>query len=152
MYSHARYQAHKYTLHNSAVDLTGSPADILAIPCIWPAVRFLYLGLIAQAAFPAAVTMTTVPVVSLDKVQVSDGERVQMGTVSPDYSQADNVVKQTDLNSNASDIHAIGDWPTALVGDEIILEHKTAGVGGTQSAKLFYIFQEIETEDADANV
>lgn len=149
MYSNPRYQAHKHQIHNSAVDLTGSAADILAIPCVWPAVRFLYLGLVAQAAFGNSSTMTTKPVVSLDKIALATGTRTELGTVSPDYSQADNVVKQTDLNANASDIHLPGDWPTAVQGDEIILEHKTAGVGGTQSAKLFYIFQEIEVEDAD---
>lgn len=143
MYSHARYQARSFFLHNTAVNLAGTAGDVVEFPVFHPKIEIIEIGLIAQAAFPNASTMTTRPVVSVDKLE-PDATRTELGTVTPDYELVDNGVVSKDLNVNADDIHTPAEYPTAVQGDVIVLEHKTQGVGGTQSAKIYMIFREVE--------
>ena len=140
----ARYQIRHRFLHNTAVDLTGGAADVVEIPVVDPKIEVIGLGLIAQANFPDAATMTMLPVVAVDKVAIADGTRTELGTISPDYEQPDNSVLFLDLDPHKDDNATPAAYPTAVMGDVIVIEHKTAGVGGTQSAKMQLFYRELQ--------
>lgn len=146
MWADARYQTRHVFVHNTAVTLTGGAADVVQVPVVHDKIEILAVGLVGTAAFPGSGTMTTKPVVSLDKIPVDASGRVELGTVTPDYSALIYTAKETSLDAGASNTPIAGpaNYPTAVKGDQLVLEHKTQGVGGTQTAKLYFIYREVE--------
>lgn len=159
-FADARYGARHvfYDMFGSAHDLTGS-GDLKVFRNPFPKIQVEKFGLAAAAAFSNSATMTTRPVLGLDKTLASDGTRAEItnGTATtsasytrllPAYSQAANAVSVVDLNvNNAEDPVGgpqTGGYPTAVEGDLLTAKIITSGVGGTQSARVYVIFREIE--------
>lgn len=141
----ADFQIVRRFTHNSVVDLTGATADIVEFPVLEGKIQILGVDLIATDAFPNSVTMTTRPEVSVDRVNIADATRDELGFVIPDYSQAHNEILDISFNPYADDIHTPAEFPTAVRGDVIVLEHKVQGIGGTQKAKFSIAYRELQS-------
>lgn len=141
----------------SAQDLTGS-GDLKVFRVLHPKIQVIKFGLVAASAFGNSGTMTTVPVLKLDKTLAADGSRAEITNatattsvaatrLSPAYSQLANAAAEVDLNLNNVADPVTGPesgYPTALQGDLLTAAIVTSGVGGTQSARLYVIYREIE--------
>lgn len=154
-WSEGRYQTRQVFLHNTAVDLTGSAADIVAVPVVLPQIELRSFGLSYAAA---SASVTTAAKVSIDRLKVNAawgagvGTREELGVYTTvlsavaDAAQYD--VVETSLDANAADQFAGASFPVAYKGDIIFLEHKQQG-NGTQSAKPFYKWRELDGNKAE---
>lgn len=150
-WSEGRFQTRQTMLNNSATDLTGAAADIDTRPVVLPKMQLRTLGMSHTAA---SATVTTAAVISLDRINVNPiwdtltpsqpvGTRVELGTVTAEAAATQYAMNEASLDPNAADNLTEAAFPEAYYGDIIILEHKTQG-DGTQAAKLFYKYRELE--------
>lgn len=156
-WSEGRYHTRHHFLYDTAVDLTGATGDKATFRVLHDKIQILEFGILANAAFPNEATMTTLPVLALDKVVADTAVRSEITLaaatadhpitrVSPDYEQLENVAAYTDLDSYQTANPIIGPptYPTAVKGDLLVVELMTSGVGGTQSARFYVKYREIE--------
>lgn len=151
-FSDAKYQQVHVLVNNTATTLTAGTGAALTWPCPLPKIRILKFGMVPTAAFPNSGTMTTRPVVQLEKTTVAGSNAIlnSLATITPNYSQANRTVQEVDLNTNTASagvntpIAGPGAYPTAVQGDDIIINQTVQGVGGTQTAKFYFVYQEME--------
>lgn len=148
----ARYQARQVIVNNTATNLTSGTGAILTWPCPYGKIKIEKFGMVPTAAFAVSATMTTRPVVQLEKTTVAGSNAIlnALATITPNYSQANRTVQEVDLDTNTAaagantPIAGPDTYPTAVQGDDIIINQTVQGVGGTQTAKFYFVFREVE--------
>lgn len=148
----ARYQARQVVVSNTATNLTSGTGAILTWPVPYGKIKIEKFGMVPTAAFGNSGTMTTRPVVQLEKTTVAGVNAIlnSSATITPNYSQANRTVQEVDLDTNTASagvnapIAGPDTYPTAVQGDDIIINQTTQGVGGTQTAKFYFVFREVE--------
>jgi hypothetical protein len=136
-----RYQTRHSFLHNSAVNLKGSVADVVEWVCPHEKAELLEFGMSYVAAGGA---MTTAGVLNLDIRPKNGGTRVianSLAVLAFDNTKLVDGIQHVSLNDGGSSGPA--NYPQLTRGDVVIIEHVTQGAGGgAQSVKPFFLFRE----------
>ena len=145
-----RYQAQQILIGPSC-DLKGAPGDLWRVPVVHAKIEIMGFGYSVNTALGGSTTINSI--VNLDKQLKDNGARAivnALGTLTFD-GVTPNVLasfQQVDLNVNATaaaTAAAAGppSRPTAVFGDQLVLELLTAGTGAAaQTVTPFIIFRE----------
>ena len=136
-----RYQTRQHFLHNSAVNLKGSPADVVEWVCPYEKAELLDFGMSYVAAGGAT---STAGVLNLDIRPKNGGTRAianSLAVLTFDNTQLLDGVQRVSLNAGGT--AGPMSYPQLNRGDVVIIEHLTQGAGaGAQSVKPFFLFRE----------
>lgn len=142
-----RYQTIHVAVYPGTVDLKGSTGDKWTVPVVHPKIEVLAFGWNVATALGAATTIDAV--VNLDKQIKNAGARAILSAAAALTFDGDNNVLASDqtceLNTgiNGTPIDGPPVRPTAIFGDQLILELITAGTGsGVQTVIPWIAFRE----------
>lgn len=146
-----RFQTlHQFCIQSANIDMKGSTGDQQTFVVMHPKIEIVYIGFEVMAAGGA---VTTNGVLTLDKIPVNNGSRVNSlnanalltwaGASAVIYSQ---VLSNLDLYASAvapSPLAGPATYPTAVRGDVLIWDLTTQGVGaGAQTARPWILYRE----------
>ncbi len=144
-WTNGRYQARHMYLHNTEEDLEDSAADLATFPVVHDKIEVLGVGVVLTAATG---TITTTPAaIEVDKVGIG----VSRAKIGNTFTLAEGVQYEQqfqtfDEGEENSPIKGPAEYPTAVKGDNLIIEHTVQGSGGTQTVKPFILYREIEAD------
>lgn len=126
--------------------------DKLVIPVIVPCVMLLEWGFQYQDAGPTTADGATLGVMSLDHIRaniaannanygtsISSATRYEVDTLTVEEDKAQYSLTKASLNSNDGENLEILDFPKAYMGDQIVIELKTAGSGDGDQNIIAYV-------------
>lgn len=136
-----RYQTKHNFLHNTAVDLKESPADVVEWVCPYEKAEITDFGMSYVAA---GGDTSTAGVLNLDIRRKDEGARAianSLAVLTFDAAKLLDGVQRVSLNAGGS--AGPQSYPTLDRGDVVIITHVTQGDGeDTQSVKPFFLFRE----------